>query len=34
VQPEYDDLARVAVATGQPLKALLAAAVAAAHRAW
>jgi uncharacterized protein (TIGR00299 family) protein len=34
VQPEYDDLARVAVATGQPLKALLAAAVTAAHRAW
>jgi uncharacterized protein (TIGR00299 family) protein len=34
VQPEYDDLARVAVQTGQPLKVLLAAAIAAARRAW
>jgi uncharacterized protein (TIGR00299 family) protein len=34
VQPEYDDLARVAVETGQPLKVLLAAAIAAARRAW
>ena len=34
VQPEYDDVAAAAAATGQPLKALLAAAIAAAHRAW